>query len=151
MNKLSTLIVASALAVLPALGAARADTAENLRIFRDVCLANAPALNDAAIRRAAESVTMSASGGMIGIGTADWRPGQQCRSGSNASGNKAPPSVAEFEALVVETFNRLGGSKYTMKRIKKNSMRYKIVTPAGRFEISADFDGQVQNYYISKR
>ena len=53
MNKLSTLIVASALAVLPALGAARADTAENLRIFRDVCLANAPALNDAAIRRAA--------------------------------------------------------------------------------------------------
>ena len=150
MRHLNTLIAAAALAIVPVLDGARADTAQNLRIFRGVCLAQAPAFDEAAIQRAAGQEAYSARS-LSDLATLQWRPGQQCSLGVRASSSAAPViTAAEVEPMVVELFNRLGGGKFTMKRVTKKGIRYRMQTPAGRFEISFSTDSSGQTFYATK-
>lgn len=151
MRAAPALLAPVALAVAVAVATpARADGAGHLRHFADVCLKNAPAFEDAAIRAGAERQVYKASDASASA-SAQWRPGKSCAVAMRLGSTIAPaPTVEQVEPLVVETFNRLGSGKYTMKKVTKNGVRYRIDTPAGRFEIGFSRDGANHRYSISK-
>ncbi len=105
MKLFGVLFAALCLAALPAIGSAQALSTE-AEIFRAVCLNNAPAFDEAAVRSSAGSVTYS-GGDILASGGVEVEPGRRCKVAFRIAGI---PSDADVQSLAVAFAGRVGGT-----------------------------------------
>lgn len=154
----------SKVAALLALGCLAAPVAsstqplsEEAKIFQQVCLRNAPALDEGAISAAAQKVTYGSAGGMMGafggMSGVRYDGGRECQ--VSFPSPRSGSVDAELQQLAIELAGMIGAEKVETRvpRIGKKIPWYQVENKSKRlkFAISGENSNGSLFYWITKR